>query len=297
MPDEKPNQPTKPSKPTRAGSSREAGTRRPTPGPSGPRPERKSPAAEAAPAGAVRLQKLLAQAGIASRRAAEEIIRDGRVKIDGRVVAKMGVTVDPAASVVTFDGRRVLPPARHTYLLLNKPARVVCTMSDPEGRRTVRDLLPPGLGRVYPVGRLDWDAEGVLLLTDDGDLANRLMHPRFAVERTYHVKVKGRMEQAAMARLESGVYLEDGRARAENVRFLRRTSENSWVALTLREGRHHEVKRMCLAVGHPVQKIHRVSYAGVEIGRLPLGHLRPLTPGEVGALKKAASGTAGAAAR
>jgi 23S rRNA pseudouridine2605 synthase len=244
----------------------------------------------------VRLQKLLARAGVASRRAAEELIRDGRVRVDGKVVAQMGVTVDPARAVVKVDGRVVRPVEQHHYFLLNKPTRVVCTLADPEGRRTVRDLLPPGTGRVYPVGRLDWDAEGVLLLTDDGDLAHRLMHPSYEVERTYHVKVKDQIDDRALERLGRGVFLDDGRARAEGVQLLRRTRENSWVSLTLREGRYHEVKRLCLAVGHPVLKIRRVSYAGLGVGRLAPGALRELTTAEVDRLRRLAPGEGGAGA-
>ena len=235
----------------------------------------------------MRLQKFLSRGGVASRRAAEELIREGHVSVDGRVVTEMGVSIDPATSVVKVDGRLVNAPASFSYYVLDKPRHVVCTMADPEGRATVRALIPAEVGRVYPVGRLDYDAEGVLLLTDDGDLAHRLMHPRFGVERTYHVKVKGRIEDRALERLRTGVYLEDGRAQAEDVRFLRRTSENSWITLTLREGRQHEVKRMCLAAGHPVQKLRRVTYAGVGLGGLQPGGIRRLTPAELAQLRRA----------
>jgi 23S rRNA pseudouridine2605 synthase len=199
----------------------------------------------------------------------------------------MGSSVDPSASVVKVDGRPVRPPDVFSYYVLDKPRHVVCTLSDPQGRATVRDLIPAEVGRVYPIGRLDYDAEGVLLLTDDGDLAHRLMHPRYGVERTYHAKVKGSIEERALERLRTGVYLEDGRASAENVRFLRRTSENSWITLTLREGRQHEVKRMCQAAGHPVQKLRRVSYAGVGLDGLKPGELRRLTAAEVALLRRA----------
>jgi 23S rRNA pseudouridine2605 synthase len=248
--------------------------------------------------GAVRLQKLLSRAGIASRRAAEELIRAGHVSVDGRVVTEMGVSINPATSVVKVDGRTVQAPAAFSYYVLDKPRHVVCTLADPQGRATVRDLLPAEAGRVYPVGRLDYDAEGVLLLTDDGDLAHRLMHPRFGVERTYHAKVKGRIEDRALERLRTGVYLEDGRAQAEDVRFLRRTSENSWITLTLREGRHHEVKRMCLAAGHPVQKLRRISYAGVGLAGLEPGGIRQMTAAEVAQVRRAVrEGAAGKPAR
>lgn len=255
-------------------------------------PNKGAPPRAAAP-GPIRLQKVLARAGVASRRAAEELIRDGRVRVDGKIVTKMGARVDPAQSVVKVDGRVVRPVEECHYLLLNKPTRVVCTLADPEGRRTVRDLLPPEVGRVFPVGRLDWDAEGVLLLTDDGGLAHRLMHPRYEVERTYHVKVKGRVEERALARLGRGVMLEDGRAKAEGVQALRSTRENTWISLTLREGRHHEVKRLCLAVGHPVLKIHRVSYAGLGVGRLAPGAARELSPAEVARLRRLVQGESG----
>ena len=230
---------------------------------------------------------------MASRRAAEELIRGGHVRVDDRVVIEMGVTVDPAVNIVKVDGRPVRAATSFSYYVLDKPRHVVCTLSDPEGRATIRDLIPAEAGRVYPVGRLDYDAEGVLLLTDDGDLAHRLMHPRFGVERTYHAKVKGRIEDPALERLRTGVYLEDGRAQAEEVRFLRRTSENSWITMTLREGRHHEVKRMCLAAGHPVQKLRRVSYAGVGLGGLQPGGIRRLTSAEVSQLRRATREGAG----
>jgi 23S rRNA pseudouridine2605 synthase len=249
--------------------------------------------AEPATAGLVRLQKFLSRGGVASRRAAEDLIREGHVSVDGRVVTEMGVSIDPATSVVKVDGRLVRAPEAFSYYVLDKPRHVVCTMSDPEGRATVRDLIPAEVGRVYPVGRLDYDAEGVLLLTDDGDLAHRLMHPRFGVERTYHAKVKGRVEDRTLERLRAGVYLADGPARAEDVRFLRRTSENSWITLTLREGRQHEVKRMCLAAGHPVQKLRRVSYAGVGLGGLQPGAMRRLTPAELAQLRRAVRGGGG----
>jgi 23S rRNA pseudouridine2605 synthase len=213
--------------------------------------------------------------------------------VDGRVVTEMGVSIDPAANQVKVDGRLVQAPESFSYYVLDKPRHVVCTLADPQGRATVRDLIPAEVGRVYPVGRLDYDAEGVLLLTDDGDLAHQLMHPRFGVERTYHAKVKGRIEDRALERLRTGVYLEDGRAQAEDVRFLRRTSENSWITLTLREGRQHEVKRMCLAAGHPVQKLRRVSYAGIGLAGISPGELRRLTPPEIAQLRRAVREGAG----
>jgi len=235
----------------------------------------------------VRLQKFLAHSGIASRRAAEELIRQGRVTVNGRVVSEMGVTVDPSRDTVKYDGQPVRRTGRKHYLLLNKPRGVISTLSDPEGRRTVKDLLPPRLGRLYPVGRLDWDAEGALLLTDDGELSHRLAHPRYGVERTYHVKLRGDVGEELLARVRRGPRLEDGDTRPEGVRLLRSTKTSSWVTLTLREGRSHEVKRIFLAVGRPVQKLLRVSFAGLKLGRLKPGESRSLTAPEVEKLRLA----------
>jgi 23S rRNA pseudouridine2605 synthase len=234
----------------------------------------------------MRLQKLIAHAGVASRRGAEEMIRRGRVTVNGRVVREMGVVVDPAGDAVKCDGRIVRLPSRRHYFMLYKPKGVVSTLSDPEGRPTVRDYLPSGAGRVYPVGRLDWDTEGVLIFTDDGELANRLAHPRYGVERTYHVKVRGVVGEGVMARLREGFRLEDGPVDPEGVKVLRRGKTSTWLTITLREGRHHEVKRLFLALRHPVQKLRRVSYAGLEPGPLRPGESRPLSEEEVKRLRR-----------
>ncbi len=235
----------------------------------------------------VRLQKFLAHAGIASRRSAEELIRQGRVTVNGRIVSEMGVTVDPSRDTVKYDGSPVRLTGRKHYLILNKPRGVISTLSDPQGRRTVKDLLPPRQGRLYPVGRLDWDAEGALLFTDDGELAHRLAHPRYGVERTYHVKVRGDVGEEVLARVRRGPRLEDGETHPEGVHLLRRSKTSSWVSLTLREGRTHEVKRIFLAVGLSVQKLLRVSFAGLPLGRLRPGESRSLTSLEVEKLRLA----------
>jgi len=229
----------------------------------------------------MRLQKFLAHAGVASRRAAEEMIRRGRVTVNGRTVRAMGEVVDPARDAVKCDGRLLRIPVRKNYFMLYKPRGVVSTLSDPEGRPTVRDFLPAGVGRIYPVGRLDWDTEGLLILTDDGELANRLAHPRYGVERTYHVKVRGLMGESILGRLREGFRLEDGPVDPENVKVLRRGDKSTWLTITLREGRHHEVKRLFLALRHPVQKLKRVSYGGLKPGDLRPGECRPLTEDEV----------------
>jgi len=229
----------------------------------------------------MRLQKLIAHAGVASRRAAEEMIRRGRVTVNGRVVREMGVVVDPAGDAVKCDGQLVRLPLRRSYFMLYKPKGVVSTLSDPEGRPTVRDYLPPGAGRVYPVGRLDWDTEGVLIFTDDGELANRLAHPRYGVEKTYHAKVRGVVGEDAVARLREGFRLDDGPVDPEGVKILRQGKTSTWITVTLREGRHHEVKRLFLALRHPVQKLRRLSYAGLGPGPLRPGESRPLSEEEV----------------
>lgn len=236
----------------------------------------------------MRLHKFIAHAGVASRRAAEEMIRQGRVKVNGQTVKEMGVVVDPSRDSVRCDGRQLRLAARRHYLVLYKPKGVVSTLSDPQKRATVRDFLPPEAGRVYPVGRLDWDAEGVLIFTDDGELANRLAHPRHGVERTYHVKVRGEVDSRVLERLREGIGLPEGPVRPERVRVLRRRAGGVWLTLTLRQGRYHEVKRLCRAVGHPVQKLRRVSFAGLKLGALGPGQWRYLSAAEVRHLRRSA---------
>jgi len=238
----------------------------------------------------VRLHTFIAHAGIASRRAAESLIREGRVTVNGRVVREMGVVIDPDRDAVKCDGKLVRRPAGRRYFVLNKPKGVLSTLSDPEGRPTVKDFLPPGKGRLYPVGRLDWDAEGILLITDDGSLGNRLAHPRYGAERTYQVKVRSVIDEKTLTRLRRGVRLEDGEVRPERVRILRSSRTSTWLTVTLREGRHHEVKRLFGALGHPVQKLKRVSFAGLTLGTLQPGRTRRLTGPEVDQLRRIGQG-------
>lgn len=233
-----------------------------------------------------RIQKVLSRAGIASRREAERLLLAGRVSVNGAVVRKLGTSVDPAHDRIEVDSRVLRPDAREPVVLaLHKPRRVVTTMSDPEGRPTVRDLLAGYDRRVYPVGRLDWDAEGLVLLTDDGDLAHRLMHPSFEVPRTYRVKVKGRVPTLLPRRLAEGIRLEDGPGRAENARILSVLDANSWLELTVREGRHHFVKRLLEAHGHPVLRIQRISYGPVMLADLGAGRWRKLAGHEIAELR------------
>ncbi len=234
-----------------------------------------------------RLQKFLAHAGVASRRAAEALILEGRVTINGAVVTELGTKVEPT-DAVKLDGRRVVArrePA--TWLALHKPKGYVTTVSDPEGRPTVMDLLPRGLGRIYPVGRLDYHSEGLVLMTDDGELAHRLTHPSRHVPRTYAVKVRGTPTADALARLAAGLPLH-GRRTAPATVAIARAGHNCWLTVTVTEGRKHLVREMCRAVGHPVQKLRRTAFDGVLLGNLPPGASRPLTPLELRSLRAAA---------
>ncbi len=235
-----------------------------------------------------RLQKFLARAGIASRRRAEDLIRAGRVEVDGQVVTAVGVCIDPATAQVAVDGRRVQPPARLRTIMLHKPVGYVTTMADPQGRRQVTDLLADQPERLFPVGRLDYDASGLLLLTNDGELAHRLMHPRYKVAKTYRVTVGGQIDAAAKARLLAGVELDGRPAVAEKLRILQAGPERSVLELTIREGRYHQVKRMLARVGLPVLRLKRIAYGPLRLGRLGPGAWRDLREPELQALARAA---------
>ena len=246
-----------------------------------------------------RLQKLLAQAGVASRRASEELIAEGRVTVNGETVREMGVKADPATDEIRVDGRRLKPRERLRYILLNKPAGYVTTRSDPQRRRTVLDLLAGVREYVYPVGRLDYDTEGLLLLTNDGDLAARLTHPRHGVERTYEARVAGIPDREAIERLRRGIPLDSRRTQPAVVTLLnpgvgsrgRRHESEGVLSITIREGRNRQVRRMCEAVGHPVRHLARRKIGPLSDRRLRPGEWRELTPQEVAALRTAAEGT------
>jgi len=201
--------------------------------------------------------------------------------VNGKVVTELGTRASLTRDRISVDGAPLRLPSTPTYLLLHKPTGVVTTLADPEGRPTVRDLLGRKAPRVYPVGRLDFNSSGLLLLTDDGDLAQRLMHPRFEIEREYRVKVKGEPGGEAMQRLRQGVRIDGGRPARAEVQLEREKDGKSWLRMVLREGRHHEVRRMCLAVGLSVEKLRRVRYGPLELGRLPPGEVRALTPREI----------------
>ncbi len=239
-----------------------------------------------------RLQKFLAGAGVASRRKAEELVLAGRVSVNGKVVTEMGTRVDPG-DLVVVDGKPVETEARARYLLLYKPPGCVTTLSDPQGRPTVAQYLGGVKERVFPVGRLDWDAEGALLFTTDGDLANRLAHPRYGHRRTYLVKVKGDAPPGALERMRSGVRLEDGPAQALEAAFHERVEKNSWIRVVVGEGRRHLVKRLCESVGLDVLRLFRPEFGGVSVAGLRPGHSRELRPEEVEMLRHSAGLTKG----
>lgn len=235
------------------------------------------------PTDGVRLQKVLAQAGVASRRASEELIAAGRVEINGKVVTEQGMRVDPERDTIRVDGSRIPPPRRHLYLVLNKPRGVVSTMDDPHGRPTLEQYVPRHQ-RLFHVGRLDTDTEGLLFLTNDGDFANKLAHPSHEVPKTYLVEVEGLLDNKTLRRLEKGLTLEDGPIKPDKVKLVTRAESRSMVQITLHSGRNRIVRRMFDSVGHPVRRLSRISIGPVRLGQLAAGETRELTREELGAL-------------
>ena len=231
-----------------------------------------------------RLQKLIAACGLASRREAERWIEAGRVAVDGRI-ATIGDKADPLQEQVTVDGKPIGDSETTVTILLNKPVGYVTTMRDPEGRPVVSDLLTDIPQRVVPVGRLDLTTEGLLLMTNDGALAQQLAHPSFYVEKTYLARVHGLVDAAAVDQLARGIKLEDGVTAPARVRLVRTTRTNSWLELTLHEGRNRQVRRMCEALGYPVSRLKRIAYAFLREGNLKPGQYRRLTTKEVSRLK------------
>jgi 23S rRNA pseudouridine2605 synthase len=227
-----------------------------------------------------RLQKLLSQAGIASRRQAETMITAGRVAVNGEVVTELGTKADPDHDMIVVDGRPLTVTAGKRYILLYKPSGYMTTLKDPEGRPLVIDLLK-GIGeRVYPVGRLDYNSEGLLLLTNDGEWANRLAHPRYEIDKEYHVRVQGQVMPEQVARLSAGVTLEDGRTAPATVAVLKESEQNTWISVTIHEGRYRQVRRMCEAVGLSVVRLRRNRYGFLNLAGLNPGEFRELTAEE-----------------
>jgi 23S rRNA pseudouridine2605 synthase len=231
-----------------------------------------------------RLQKVLAQAGVASRRACEQLIADGRVEVDGAVVTQLGARVDPDTAVIRVDGRRIPVAQAKTYLVLNKPRGVVSTMADDEGRRDLRSVVGDRRERLFHVGRLDTDTEGLLVLTNDGDFAHRMAHPSFELPKTYVAQVEGVVRPATVRQVLEGVTLDDGPVRPDGFRVVDSAAGKSMVEVVLHEGRNRIVRRLLAHVGHPVVRLSRVAIGPIQIGDLRPGALRELTPAELGDL-------------
>jgi 23S rRNA pseudouridine2605 synthase len=243
----------------------------------------------------IRLQKILSAAGVASRRTAETLIDQGRVSVNGNTVTELGTKADPNLDEIQVDGRRIKPVRRNRYILLNKPRGYITSRSDPQQRPTVIDLLQEGGVRdyIYPVGRLDYDSEGLLLLTSDGDLAARLTHPRHAVPREYEVRVRGVPDRHALSRLARGLVIEARRTAPAQARIERTVESDAGdqavISLVIHEGRNRQVRKMCEAIGHPVVRLRRVRIGPITDERLKPGQFRDLTEKEVAALKKGVS--------
>src|SRR3954471_20463664 len=244
--------------------------------------------------GSERLQKILSTAGVASRRLSEELITQGRVSVNGTVVTELGTKADRPRDEIKVDGRRIKFEQRRVYILLYKPRGYVTTRSDPQGRPTVMDLLQRVKEYVYPVGRLDYDSEGLLLLTNDGELAARLTHPRHEVDRVYEARVRGVPDDHVLERLAKGVTIDGARTAPAKVRVLdppnKRPAENEQtrIELAIHEGRQRQVRKMFEAVGHPVVRLRRVRIGPIQDPDIPPGHWRELTPQEIGRLQRAA---------
>lgn len=237
-----------------------------------------------------RLQKFLSRAGVTSRRKAEKLIDQGRVKVNGTVVTEQGTSVTPGRTRVEVDGKPVFWTPERVYILLNKPTNYITTLDDPHDRPIVIDLLPKKLPRVVPVGRLDWDSEGLLLLTNDGDLAHAMMHPSTKVPRTYAVKVKGELTESdpPYLKLKEGLELEDGFIKPDKLKTTGFTGKHTWLEMELHSGRNRIIRRMCDAIGHTVLKLQRVAFGPLTLDGLQPGDYRDLTEDEVRTLYKEA---------
>ena len=228
-----------------------------------------------------RLQKVLAKAGIASRRKAEELIRQGKVRVDGKVITEMGTKVDPETQDIECEGIALDPQEEKVYILLHKPAGYLSTVDDPQGRPIVTDLLKNIKERVYPVGRLDLDTEGALLLTNDGELAQKILHPSHEVNKTYVAKVKGRPGKKKLDTLSKGIELEGKKTWPANIEVLKNEAGSTTIKITIHEGRKRQVRKMFEAIGHPVLKLKRIAYGQLELGELGSGKYRFLTPADI----------------
>jgi 23S rRNA pseudouridine2605 synthase len=228
-----------------------------------------------------RLQKVLARAGIASRRGAEELIRQGKVRVDGKVVTEMGTKVDPETQVIKCNGVALASQEKKVYILLHKPSGYLSTVDDPQGRPIVTDLLKNIKERVYPVGRLDLDTEGALLLTNDGELAQKILHPSHEVNKTYVAKVKGVPGRKKLDELSKGIVLEGRKTWPASIKVLSKKAQSATIRITIHEGRKRQVRKMFEAIGHPVLELKRIAYGQLELGELEPGKYRFLTPADI----------------
>ncbi len=235
---------------------------------------------------AERLQIVLAQAGVASRRQAERLIREGRVVVNGQVVRKLGTQVVWGQDTIRVRNRLICRLESKVTIVMNKPKGVLTTSHDPEGRRTTAELVRRIKARIFPVGRLDYDTEGLLILTNDGELAQHLEHPRYGIPKTYRTKVKGMPTAEALQRLRSGITLDGRRTAPAQVKKISTTGKNTWIEITIKEGRNLQIRRMCWAVGHPVLKLKRIGYGPIRLGNLKPGFYRDLTRAEMQKLQK-----------
>ena len=232
-----------------------------------------------------RLQKILSEMGITSRRKAEDLIFEGRVTVNGRL-ATNGTKADPVKDHIKVDGKLLIKPEPKVYIMFNKPKNVVTSLHDPEGRPTVKDFLKGVRYRVFPVGRLDYDSEGLLLLTNDGDFAHAVLHPSRKISKTYLVKVKGILEEDKIEKLKTGVKLVEMITATAKVKRIRKTENNSWLEITIYEGKKRQIRRMLEKIGHDVLKLKRIRVDGLELGKLEPGTFRYLTPEERDKIKK-----------
>ncbi|UCC40058.1 MAG: rRNA pseudouridine synthase [Candidatus Aminicenantes bacterium] len=234
----------------------------------------------------VRLNKFLSQTGKASRREADKMIVEGRVKINGKIIRVLGYKINGARDIVEVDGKRVKKTENLIYLMLNKPSGYLVTLKDPFRRPTIKDLFPDLKEKVFPVGRLDYDSEGLMLLTNDGELAYRLTHPRFKIKKTYLVKVTGNPDSCTLSRLERGVFLDGRKTGPAKISSLSDGLKRTLLRFEIYEGRKREVKKMCEAIGHKVLKLKRIGFAGLTLGKLTKGNYRFLRQKEIDNLRK-----------
>jgi 23S rRNA pseudouridine2605 synthase len=238
-----------------------------------------------------RLQKIIARSGLASRREAEKWIREKRVTVNSAVVSRLGFQADPTRDKIKVDGRLLPPPSRHQYYVFHKPAGLITSIGDPEDRPNLGGFLKSlhKGERLCPVGRLDYNSSGILLLTSHGELTHRLSHPRYRIKRVYQVKISGFTSEKELGRLRTGIRLKDGVAKPDRVKILKKLKQKSWLEVELREGRYREVRRMFEALGHSVERLVRTSFGPIRLGTLPQGEIRPLSPDEIRSLFRAAN--------